>query len=99
LINVERSILKIPSYITSSKCLRKLIKYPNEFLALFEHGSLTIEIYVIISGKGTFLNNDTKVNFKAGDFLFVPARIEHRFTNFTPDFSTWVFFYGPKEGE
>jgi mannose-6-phosphate isomerase-like protein (cupin superfamily) len=45
------------------------------------------------------LNNDKKVNFKAGDFLFVPAGIEHRFTNFTADFSTWVFFYGPKGGE
>lgn len=37
------------------------------------------EIYVIISGKGRFLNNDTEVNFKAEDFLFVPAGIEHSF--------------------
>jgi len=99
LINFERAILKILSYITSSEGLRQLKNFPNEFLTLFEHGSLSVETKVIISGKGMFLNNDKKVNFKAGDFLFVPAGIEHRFTNFTADFSTWVFFYGPKGGE
>jgi len=31
--------------------------------------------------------------------LFVPAGVEHRFTRFTPDFVTWVIFYGPKGGE
>ena len=103
-------------HITASEGLSQLKNSPNEFLALFEHGSLNVEIYkpeihdkqtphewdeiyVIISGEGTFLNNDKQVNFKAGDFLFVPAGIEHRFTNFTADFSTWVFFYGPKGGE
>jgi uncharacterized RmlC-like cupin family protein len=39
------------------------------------------------------------VHFGPGDFLFVPAGIEHRFVNFTDDFSTWVIFYGPKGGE
>ncbi len=86
-------------HITPSEGLNRLKNCPNEFLTLFEYGSFTVEIYVIISRKGKFLNNDTEVNFKAGDFLFVPAGIEHRFTNFTPDFSTWVFFYGPKGGE
>ena len=31
--------------------------------------------------------------------IFVPAGIEHRFENFTDDFSTWVIFYGPAGGE
>jgi hypothetical protein len=31
--------------------------------------------------------------------LFVPAGDEHRFTNFSDDFATWVFLYGPKGGE
>ena len=57
------------------------------------------EIYVIISGTGTFLHGTEKVNFEPGDFLFVKAGVEHRFVGFTPDFSTWVFFYGPKGGE
>ena len=57
------------------------------------------EIYVIIAGTGTFFNDGTRTNFKPGDLLFVPAGKEHRFENFTDDFSTWVIFYGQKGGE
>lgn len=57
------------------------------------------EIYVIATGSGTFNNGAKLWNFKAGDFLFVPAGVEHRFENFSEDFSTWVFFYGPTGGE
>lgn len=57
------------------------------------------EIYVIATGTGTFYNGGRRWNFKAGDFLFVPAGVEHRFENFSDDFSTWVFFYGPIGGE
>lgn len=57
------------------------------------------EVYVVISGSGTFLNGGTRSAFGPGDFLFVPAGVEHRFENFTEDFSTWVIFYGPKGGE
>ena len=57
------------------------------------------EAYIVISGSGTFYNDGNRVSFSEGDFLFVPAGIEHRFENFTDDFSTWVIFYGPKGGE
>lgn len=57
------------------------------------------EVYVVVSGTGTFFNSGKRWNFNPGDFLFVPAGAEHRFENFTEDFSTWVFFYGPKGGE
>lgn len=57
------------------------------------------EIYVVASGTGVFYNGGIRWNFKAGDFLFVPAGVEHRFEKFTEDFSTWVFFYGPVGGE
>jgi mannose-6-phosphate isomerase-like protein (cupin superfamily) len=57
------------------------------------------EIYVIASGTGSFCNGDNRCEFKPGDFLFVPAGVEHRFENFSGDFSTWVFFYGPVGGE
>ena len=57
------------------------------------------EVYIVISGKGDFVNGDERVKFEPGDFLFVPAFREHRFENFTEDFTTWVLFYGPEGGE
>ena len=57
------------------------------------------EVYVIISGRGEFINGDKHHSFEPGDFLFVPAGVEHRFENFTEDFATWVLFYGPEGGE
>ena len=57
------------------------------------------EVYVVASGSGTFINGDARQSFEAGEVLFVPAGIEHRFVDFTDDFSTWVFFYGPEGGE
>lgn len=56
------------------------------------------EFYIVASGSGEFYNDGLTVPFKQGDFLFVPAGNEHRFLNFTDDFSTWVFFYGPVGG-
>jgi mannose-6-phosphate isomerase-like protein (cupin superfamily) len=57
------------------------------------------EVYVVVSGSGTFrcCNNDIRIGY--GDVLTVPARQEHRFVDFTSDFATWVFFYGPEGGE
>lgn len=57
------------------------------------------EIYVIISGRGVFQNGSIQHPFGAGDVLFVPAGVEHRFLEFSADFKTWVIFYGPKGGE
>jgi mannose-6-phosphate isomerase-like protein (cupin superfamily) len=57
------------------------------------------EAYVIIAGSGEFVNGDARHAFEAGEVLFVPAGVVHRFENFTTDFATWVFFYGPEGGE
>ncbi len=57
------------------------------------------EVYVVISGTGEFLNGTVRTSFAPGDFLFVPAGVEHRFENFTEDFATWVLFYGREGGE
>lgn len=57
------------------------------------------EVYVIISGTGNFLCGDEIKPFAPGDFLFVPAGVEHRFLDFSEDFMTWVIFYGPVGGE
>lgn len=102
--------------INPQEALQKLAKIESPFLTVFEHGTLSVEVYkpekvdlqqphsrdeayIIISGKGEFLNDGVQTEVKKGDFLFVPAGIEHRFENFTDDFSTWVIFYGPEGGE
>lgn len=102
--------------ISSKEALQKLAKISSPFKTVFEHGSLSVEVYkpekadlqkphtrdevyIIISGSGEFLNDGFRTSFAPCDFLFVPAGIEHRFENFTNDFSTWVMFYGPEGGE
>jgi mannose-6-phosphate isomerase-like protein (cupin superfamily) len=57
------------------------------------------EIYVVVSGSGTFSCAGARTRFGPGDALFAPAGAEHRFEDFTDDFGTWVVFYGPKGGE
>ncbi len=57
------------------------------------------EIYVIARGTGQFVNGDDRYAFNAGDVLFVPAGVTHRFEEFSGDFCTWVMFYGPEGGE
>ena len=104
-------------HIHPRQALEKLENSSDEFVELYRHGSLSVEIYKpdkedkqsphmiktrsmsIVSGTGTFLNGDESSDFGPGDFLFVKAGVKHRFINFTADFSTWVFFYGPKGGE
>jgi mannose-6-phosphate isomerase-like protein (cupin superfamily) len=51
------------------------------------------EVYVVISGTGIFQNGPERHPFGPGDFLFVPAGVEHRFLDFTEDFKTWVIFF------
>jgi mannose-6-phosphate isomerase-like protein (cupin superfamily) len=57
------------------------------------------EVYVVIAGTGTFACAGERRPFAAGALLFVPAGVEHRFEDFSDDFSTWVLFYGPHGGE
>lgn len=57
------------------------------------------ELYVVIAGTGIFAHGSEQTPFAPGDALFVRAGVPHRFVDFTADFSTWVFFYGPRGGE
>ena len=57
------------------------------------------EVYVVAAGSGTFVNGEHRHEIEPGEVLFVPAGVEHRFVDFSEDFSTWVFFYGPEGGE
>jgi mannose-6-phosphate isomerase-like protein (cupin superfamily) len=52
------------------------------------------ELYVVASGNGTFVRSGNRTTFAAGDVLFADAHEEHRFENFSDDFSTWVVFFG-----
>jgi mannose-6-phosphate isomerase-like protein (cupin superfamily) len=57
------------------------------------------EVYVVVQGRGRFLNGGVRHPFGPGDVLFVPAGMVHRFEEFSDDLAVWVFFYGPEGGE
>lgn len=105
-----------PNALTPDAALAHLAASGREFVELFRHGTLTVEVYrpdrvdrqqphtrdevyVVIAGTGFFVNGAERHRFVPGQVLFVPAGVVHRFEEFTPDFATWVFFYGPEGGE
>lgn len=57
------------------------------------------ELYVVAGGRAAFVRGGERVAVAAGDVLFVPAAMEHRFEEMSADFGTWVMFYGPVGGE
>ena len=62
------------------------------------------EVYIVQSGRGFVLAGPTEETLDRraigpGDAIFVPAAHVHRFVEFTPDFATWVVFWGPAGGE
>ena len=57
------------------------------------------EAYIVVQGRGEFINGESRELITLGDFLFVPAGVEHRFVNFTDDLIVWVIFYSPEGGE
>jgi mannose-6-phosphate isomerase-like protein (cupin superfamily) len=57
------------------------------------------ELYLVVSGSGAFEHGDTRDAFAPGSAFFVAAGVEHRFVDFSPDFVTWVVFWGPEGGE
>lgn len=98
-----------------STALAALDDSGREFVELFRHGSLTVEIdrpnqrdrqqphsrdelYAVIASTGAFVKAGERTPFAPGEILFAPAGVPHRFEDFTDNFATWVFFYGP-EGE
>jgi len=57
------------------------------------------EVYVVAAGSGAFQMDGQRSEFGAGDVLFVPAGMSHRFEDFSGHFAVWVMFYGPAGGE
>lgn len=57
------------------------------------------KLYVVQNDCFAFCLRDEKLQVQTGDVLFVPAVAPHRFEDFSPDFVTWVIFYGTEGGE
>ena len=57
------------------------------------------ELYVVLSGSSRFVRGDERVTCVAGDVLFAPAGMPHRFEGMSGDFQAWVVFWGPPGGE
>jgi mannose-6-phosphate isomerase-like protein (cupin superfamily) len=55
------------------------------------------ELYVIVTGSGSFTCQGKAEEFGSGDVFFVPAGADHRFSSFSSDFATWVIFLGPRQ--
>jgi mannose-6-phosphate isomerase-like protein (cupin superfamily) len=55
------------------------------------------ELYVIVSGHGTFRRGTKLVHFSPGDVLFVSANVPHRFESFSGDFKVWAVFFGERK--
>jgi mannose-6-phosphate isomerase-like protein (cupin superfamily) len=54
------------------------------------------ELYFVVHGSGTFVRESERAQFTPGDVLFAAAGERHRFTDFSPDLTLWVLFYGQK---
>lgn len=57
------------------------------------------ELYLVHAGTSGFVRGGERVQVGAGDAVFVPAGMPHRFVDFSDDFVTWVVFWGPDGGE
>lgn len=57
------------------------------------------ELYIVVSGRAAFWREGQTDDVAAGDALFVRAGQDHRFTDVSDDFVTWVVFWGPEGGE
>ena len=55
------------------------------------------ELYVIVSGSGSFECEGQIEKFGPGDVFFVAAGEDHSFNGFSSDFATWVVFLGPRK--
>ena len=84
-IGLERGTLKVELYVPKKDDYQE----PHD----------QDECYIITRGSGKFQVGSKTVEFKAGDFLFAPAGIDHRFLDFGEEMEAWVIFYGPRGGE
>ncbi len=53
-----------------------------------------VEVYFVISGRGTFVESGQKRPFAPGEVLYLPPGVPHHFEDFSEDFATWAIFSG-----
>lgn len=53
------------------------------------------ELYLIQCGAAILRRGEERVTCAAGDVLYVPAGMPHRFESFSNDFRTWVIYVRP----
>lgn len=56
------------------------------------------EVYVVMAGRGWFVNGADRHRFGPGDVLFVPANVPHRFEEFDDDLVVWAVFCNSEGG-
>ena len=52
------------------------------------------EIYVVAQGRGTIEVDGAQEQLDVGDAVFVAAKAQHRFSEFSEDFAVWAVFPG-----
>jgi hypothetical protein len=57
------------------------------------------EVYVLVAGHSHFEMGTTRQAVKAGDIIFVPAGMPHRFFDFSFDLAMWIVFFGNRHSE
>ena len=72
------------------------------------------ELYIVVRGSAVLLRGavqspweepgliempEERISLDAGDTVVVPAGTPHRFVETSPDFTTWMMFWGPEGGE
>jgi len=103
-VTVEEAMARLPS--PDGKSFVTVLEYGSLSVEIYaprgedlQQPHTRDEAYVVVQGSGEFINGKSRQPFGAGDFLFVPAGVEHRFVKFTDDLIVWVIFYGVEGGE
>jgi mannose-6-phosphate isomerase-like protein (cupin superfamily) len=61
-----------------------------------QHPHARDELYLIATDWGSFLCAGETEACALGDVFFVPAGVDHRFVDFSPDYATLVIFLGER---
>lgn len=102
-VSVEEALARLPT--PEGKLFTNIFKRGDLVVEIYApHGTdlqqphTRDEIYFVAHGEGLYTCGDTRQPFGAGDFLFAPAGVAHRFEDFSEDLAVWVIFFGSEGG-